>query len=731
MSATPIEIATAYIERGWNPVPLPLRTKKPVDEAWQNRIIGHNNVADYFNHEPMNIGILLGRTSGGLTDVDLDCAEAIGLASYILPKTGAIFGHASARGSHRLYRTTLAGKWDKAALRLKDPTPAAAGRTVLVELRTGPGAQTVFPGSVHENGENVVWEDEHEPAAVDDEDLVRRVHRLAAACLFARYWPPHGTRHDAALALGGFLARSGVSQSDLKCMVEAIAKTSGDPEWRDRLRAAEDAANAFRQGKRAFGYPELERLFGLPVAATVADWLGYSSGRNGAAKTPIAAETDLVTEDSAAQQFVEQHGADLRYCRSHRAWFRWNGSCWAQDGSGSAFHWARLMARRLAEHQEERMRYITSKTSFAAGVERYAKHDPDVIVTVEYWDRDPWLLGTPGGTVDLHTGKLRAALREDGITKITSVTPAKVGCPLWLKFLEEATGGDTGLIGFLQQWCGYCLTGDTREHALLFVYGPGGNGKSVFVNTVMSIMKDYAKTSAMETFTASNSDRHPTELAMLRGARLVTASETEEGRAWAEARIKALTGGDRISARFMRRDFFEFPPEFKLMVIGNHKPTLHNVDEAARRRFNIVPFVHKPAVPDRELEQKLRAEAPAILQWMIDGCLDWQTNGLARPRCVIEATEQYFSDQEILKQWLEEECVCEPGNMDRSTASSVLFKSYKEFAKAAGINPGTQSSFKEKMTAAGFKYHRGMKAREFFGISLVAKAGFGPGTSCD
>src|SRR6266850_943776 len=140
----------------------------------------------------------------------------------------------------------------------------------------------------------------------------------------------------------------------------------------------------------------------------------------------------------------------------------------------------------------------------------------------------------------------------------------------------------------------------------------------------------------METFTASLNDRHPTDLAMLRGARLVTASETEEGRAWAEARIKQLTGGDRIAARFMRQDFFQYSPEFKLLVIGNHKPTLHNVDDAARRRFNIVPFIFKPAKPDHKLEQKLLAEAPAILQWMIDGCLDWQNNGLIRPAVVLE-----------------------------------------------------------------------------------------------
>ncbi len=188
---------------------------------------------------------------------------------------------------------------------------------------------------------------------------------------------------------------------------------------------------------------------------------------------------------------------------------------------------------------------------------------------------------------------------------------------------------------------------------------------------------------------------------MLRGARLVTASETEEGRAWAETRIKQLTGGDPITARFMRQDFFTYRPQFKLTIIGNHKPILHNVDDAAKRRFNIVPFIHKPAQPDHQLEQKLMAEAPGILQWMIEGCRDWQEHGLVRPQCVIDATAEYFSDQDCFAHWLGDDCVCDRGNMARSEASSVLFRSWSDYAKNAGVKPGTTATFKERMMKAG------------------------------
>ena len=433
---------------------------------------------------------------------------------------------------------------------------------------------------------------------------------------------------------------------------------------------------------------------------------------------------DIVTEDSAAKHFVELHGDKIRYCHSQGKWFHWNGFYWGINDTSLAFHFARELARQLAENEDDRRRYKIEATSFAGGVERFAKADPKVAVTMKYWNSDPWLLGTPGGTVDLRSGLVRPASPEDGITKVTSVTPDTSGCPRWLRFLAETTGNDGELIRFLQQWCGYSLTGITREHALVFVYGPGGNGKSVFLNTATTILKDYSVTSAMETFTASTSDKHPTDLAMLAGSRLVTASETEEGRAWAEARIKALTGGDPITARFMRRDFFTYLPTFKLIVIGNHKPVLHNVDDAARRRFNIVPFTLKPAKPDRELEQKLMQELPGILQWMIQGCLDWQQNGLIRPKCVVEATAEYFSDQDLFRHWLEEDCICEPGNADRSESSSVLFKSWSNYAKTAGHKPGTTSTFKDSLLAAGFKFYRGEKAREFFGIGLRPRPAF-------
>jgi putative DNA primase/helicase len=434
---------------------------------------------------------------------------------------------------------------------------------------------------------------------------------------------------------------------------------------------------------------------------------------------PKKPRTDIITEDSAACQFADLYRNRLRYCHDTGAWFEWNGAVWEQNRTGMAYQWSRELARRLSLSEPDKVRYIVNKTSFASGVERFSRVDPAFAVTAEAWDGDPFVLGTPGGTVDLRTGRLRPSDPADGITKATAVAPAhRADCPLWLWFLQESTGEDADLIRFLQQWCGYALTGATREHALVFIYGPGGNGKSVFLNVLTGILGAYAATAAMDTFTASRSDKHPTDLAMLRGARLVTASETEEGRAWAEARIKQITGGDRITARFMRQDFFTFVPQFKLTIVGNHKPVLHNVDDAARRRFNIVPFTRKPVQPDPQLEEKLKAEYPAILRWMIEGCLDWQRSGLVPSTSVVEATDEYFSAQDLFGQWLQDECDVEPGNHYKTESNPNLFQSWRTYSERAGESAGSQKTFAENMQRRGLKRCRGHAGRGFSGIRL-------------
>ena len=313
---------------------------------------------------------------------------------------------------------------------------------------------------------------------------------------------------------------------------------------------------------------------------------------------------------------------------------------------------------------------------------------------------------------------MRPARIDDYCTKITAVAPDG-DCPTWKSFLQRVTGNDDGLIAFLRRACGYALTGVTREHALFFVYGTGANGKSVFINTAAGILADYHKTAPIETFVASNSERHPTDLAGLRGARLVTATETEEGRRWAESKIKTLTGGDKISARFMRQDFFEFTPNFKLLIAGNHKPGVRSVDEAIRRRLHLIPFkVTIPAAErDHGLTEALKAEWPAILRWMIQGCLEWQAVGLRPPKVVTDATAAYLEAEDAFAAWIDDCYVRDP---QAWTASAALFTSWSEWAEKAGEHVGTQKSLSQVLEARGFTYKHRRNGRGFLGLRVRA-----------
>ncbi|MDY6868890.1 MAG: phage/plasmid primase, P4 family, partial [Chloroflexota bacterium] len=399
----------------------------------------------------------------------------------------------------------------------------------------------------------------------------------------------------------------------------------------------------------------------------------------GSGSNPPSAMFVDPTEDGIALDFAERNRERLKYDHHLKKWLSYDGIRWKLEETQLAFDEARKILR---EHNQRQPSASLPKMRTAYAVEKFAQADRRLAVTSSRWDQEPWKLCTPGGTVDLKTGQLSKNDPLDYITKCCSVTPNIMPTILWDRFLYETTEGDERLIRFLRMMAGYCLTGFTIEHALFFIYGLGGNGKGVFVNTIAAILNDYHVAANMDVFTQSKYDRHPTELARLHGARMVTASETEEGKSWAESRIKQITGGDPIAARFMRGDFFEFTPQFKLVFLGNHKPILHNVDDAARRRFNIIPFVNKPVRPDKDLPEKLKDEYPGILQWMIEGCLDWQANGLIKPDVVQAETEAYFDDQDIFSQWLEE-CTTRKYETTGET-SSRLFESWKRWARQQG-----------------------------------------------
>jgi putative DNA primase/helicase len=321
-------------------------------------------------------------------------------------------------------------------------------------------------------------------------------------------------------------------------------------------------------------------------------------------------------------------------------------------------------------------------------------------------------------TFNLQTGEYHDGYPEEYITKSVAVVPEKIETPLWDAFLNKVTGGDTELQSYLQRAAGYSLSGITSEHAMFFLYGTGANGKSVFIDTLAAIWHDYAAVAPMTAFVAGNFDQHPTDLAMLHGVRLVVANETESGRHWAEARIKLITGGGKISARFMRADFFTYTPQFKLWIVGNHKPSLKSVDEAIRRRFNLIPFTVTipPKERDKDLFEKLKPEWPGILQWANDGFLEWRKHGLAPPKAVLDATDQYLADEDSFAHWLEEKCIVGKG---LQRAAGDLWGSYKAWCDINNEFAGSQKSFGHEMEKRGYKRGRNQGVRFYHAIDLM------------
>jgi putative DNA primase/helicase len=425
------------------------------------------------------------------------------------------------------------------------------------------------------------------------------------------------------------------------------------------------------------------------------------------------------SDEALALGFAISSDGELHYVPAWNRWLSWDGQRWLVDERLAAFDRVRKHCRKQAvECNKARTGVGIASAKTIAAVERLARADRRLVAVVQDWDADPWALNTPAGIVDLRTGKIHAHHPGAMLTKITGVAPDR-NCPtpVWRAFLKRVTQDDAELEAFLKRFAGYCLTGSTREHALMFLYGLGANGKSTFVNALTKCLGDYHITTAIETFTASDIDRHPTELAILRGARLVTATETEEGRRWAESRIKQLTGGERVSARFMRQDPFEYEPQFKLIIAGNHRPGLRSVDEAIRRRLNLVPFTATipPSERDPELPDKLRAELPGILAWMIEGCLEWQREGLAAPQAVTAATSEYMEAEDTVGIWIDENCYRDP---HARMTSAKLYADHINWAQASGERIISKKQFGQRLQARGFAPWRDKTGRGFFGLAL-------------
>lgn len=449
-----------------------------------------------------------------------------------------------------------------------------------------------------------------------------------------------------------------------------------------------------------------------------------------------------LTDLGNAERLIAAYGEGLRFDVDSGKWLIWTGKRWEYDYTGQIFRRAAKVIRGLykklpqldktqADAVYKHIKTSESQPRLAAMVNLAEKLEGVAVRTSEL-DQDPWLLNCLNGTLDLRTGTLRPHCREDLITRLVPVEYyPHAAAPRWERFLREVFRQDAELISFVQRTAGYCLTGSTREQCIFVLYGKGSNGKSVFTETLRRVLGDYAGSTPVATFT-DRRESNTADLASLVGKRLVTATEAEDGHAFAESLLKTVTGGDPVTCRHLYREHFTYTPQFKVLISTNSVPYVRSQDYAMMRRFKLIPFRQRfwaardgrEPVRDEGLLDKLLAEKGGILAWAVQGCLDWQRTGLAEPDSVRAEVEGYFDACDPLGEFIESECILQPG---ARTATADLWRAYCSWCESQGREPAFKDIrwFSRNLTKRdGIDTRKGVDGvRELTGIALMALNG--------
>ena len=525
----------------------------------------------------------------------------------------------------------------------------------------------------------------------------------------------------------------------------AVVMGDNDRDGREHVRQVARSLFGKATSIRVLEFPD------LPEGGDISDWLdiGHTVGELKAlvgaalawepeAEREQASEgmTNLPDTDAGnGELFARLYGDRVRFDHRRQRWLIRGAHHWAPDADGEVHRMVKATARRRGlealttiEGLDRRAKAVKfafvseSRQRLDAMLAR-AKTEAPIADAGEDWDSDAWLFGVSNGVVDLTTGKLRDGRPEDRITLHSDVAfEPEAQCPRWAQFLDEVFEGDADLIDFIQRAVGYSLTGDTREEVIFLLYGWGQNGKSVFQSMVRSVAGSYAYNAPFSTFELTRQAGIPNDVAALAGRRIVTSSETNEGTRFNEARLKALTGGDPVTPRFLHAEYFSFVPVAKIWLSANHRPIVKDDSIGFWRRVRLIPFtkVFKDDEIDKGLIGLLRAELPGVLAWAVRGTLAWRCHGLAAPEAVLVATESYRVDSDPLAQFLEERCVEGP---DHQVKVAGAYREYVEWAAAQGMSERerlTSTKFGTRM-GSRFEMARTKAGRIYHGVVLLAE----------
>ena len=700
---------------GWSFTPL--NGKVPITKGWQDAPRETLEEALAWAAKG-NVGLRTGSTSGVVV-IDLDeykdeydpqAAEALALPTTVTARTGG--------GGRQLYY----------AHRGQIHVGNSAGKLAPAVDVKGDGGQVVFPGSVHpETGKQYEWVSGLEPWAVDlaelpahiverlttpntppqtapvapranipangDKYATTALEREVAAVCGAQNGTRNETLNKASFSLGslvgaGRLAREQVEQALLDA-AQAAGLSQGEAEA--TIRSGVDA--------------------GVEHPRQVEDRPARASRRHIPTIQPGRFRLDLYGN---ADRFMHLFGNDVLWCEERGQWFVWDGRVWNPDATRRAPGLAEVTMRAMLKEAADAENDKTLDWAVRCNKSAHARREMlDVVkhrsaVRADHFDRNPWLLGVENGVVDLKAGRLVPHGRKLMITALCpTVYDANARCPRWDQFLVEIMDGNEGMIEALRRMAGYFLTGDISVQILPIFYGPGGNGKNVFLDTVTGLMGPYASEAPDGLITAKRNDEHPTEIADLCGKRLVVASETEEGRKMRIGLVKKITGNKYLKGRFMRQDYFEFERTHKTVLITNNKPMITETSNAIWRRLRLIPFT--VTIPedkqDKRLTEKLVAEWPGILAWAVRGCLDWQQRqcDLALPEAVHEATAEYRNDSDHVGDFISERCVVWPDSQGMKTPKERIYSAYTEWCRSVGEDVLTRTIFGQRLRTHGLE----------------------------
>jgi P4 family phage/plasmid primase-like protien len=760
--------------------PIRPKTKEPYLNGWQNHPITDPMEAavHWEQHPDDGIGLVLGLS--GLATLDIDqptfikvALKAVGIDFDTLlkdPQMVWVIG----KNPKALFRLPdgCESDLDKKVLRWPSKEPTGKDE-VIFELRSGPN-QDVLPPSIHPNSScyqwrNPPWENGDIPVVPPElldlwQNWSDQVEIMKAACPWQED-PPAEIQQA---------ARSYISRS--------VSSSQGD-QVRDQIRREKSVEDlladmgAVPQGNNRYlcpFHPEQHPSFwtwntegghhalwccahgDAPVGHSTPN--GYTVGdvidlyrfhhrltshsdaiQELAHELNIPAGTVLPSSDDPhltdmgnAERLVERHGEDLRFCPTWKCWLVWDGIRWKKDATHEVTRRAKETVRSIyveaAETEEDGLRQQLVKharrSEFRNRLDamlHLAISEKSIPILPEELDTDIWSLNCPNGTLDLQTGQLRPAIRDEYITKQINVPfDAAAACPQWNEFIEQIMDGDAQRVGYLQKILGYALTGDTSEQCLFMLIGTGANGKSVLLETVQGILgDDYGKSTPTETIMSKERQSIPNDLARLTGTRLVTVNEVDEGRRMSESLVKQMTGGDTITARFLHGEFFDFTPQFKLFIRANHKPTIYGTDHAIWRRIRIIPFdvTIPPEERDPHLKEKLKEEGAGILAWMVEGCQQWHQEGLGHADAADQATQEYRQEMDVVARFLDD---CTEREEDSYEMARTLYQGFKMWSEINGErNNISNTEFGKKLMDNGLHKGRNNQGNFYKNIKII------------